>query len=45
VAIRRAARLGDGWFPSVVPVGDVADGAIRLAEFAATYERLGHATW
>ncbi|HEY8453154.1 MAG: LLM class flavin-dependent oxidoreductase [Micromonosporaceae bacterium] len=35
VAIRRAARLGDGWFPSVLPVEEVAQGAARLADLAA----------
>jgi alkanesulfonate monooxygenase SsuD/methylene tetrahydromethanopterin reductase-like flavin-dependent oxidoreductase (luciferase family) len=39
VAIRRAARLGDGWFPSVVPAGDVADGSAQLAELAAAHGR------
>src|SRR5690606_16817171 len=38
-AIRRAARLGDGWFPSVLPVEDVADGAARLAELASAADR------
>jgi alkanesulfonate monooxygenase SsuD/methylene tetrahydromethanopterin reductase-like flavin-dependent oxidoreductase (luciferase family) len=35
-AIRRAARAGDGWFPSLVPPDAVADGAARLAEWADT---------
>lgn len=39
VAIRRAAQFGDGWFPSVLPAGDIADGAARLAELAAAYGR------
>jgi alkanesulfonate monooxygenase SsuD/methylene tetrahydromethanopterin reductase-like flavin-dependent oxidoreductase (luciferase family) len=39
VAIHRAARLGDGWFPSVVPAGVVADGAARLTELAAAHSR------
>lgn len=39
VAIRRAARLGDGWFPSLVPPATLAEGAARLAELAATYDR------
>lgn len=32
VAIRRAAQLGDGWFPSMVTPDQVAAGATRLAE-------------
>lgn len=36
VAIRRAARFGDGWFPSLVPASAVAAGAARLAELADT---------
>ncbi|HEX5597980.1 MAG TPA: LLM class flavin-dependent oxidoreductase [Micromonosporaceae bacterium] len=39
VAIRRAARRGDGWFPSVLSARDVAAGAVRLAELAATHGR------
>jgi len=35
VAIRRAATLGDGWFPSLVHPDDVAAGAERLAALAA----------
>lgn len=38
-ALRRAARFGDGWFPSLVPAGEVAAGAVRLGELAATYGR------
>ncbi|MEU2788048.1 LLM class flavin-dependent oxidoreductase [Streptomyces sp. NPDC007100] len=38
-AVRRAARLGDGWFPSLVPPAEVAEGAVRLAEVAAVYGR------
>ena len=32
VAIRRAARAGDGWFPSLVTADAVAAGVARLAE-------------
>jgi alkanesulfonate monooxygenase SsuD/methylene tetrahydromethanopterin reductase-like flavin-dependent oxidoreductase (luciferase family) len=32
VAIRRAARAGDGWFPSLVTTDAVAAGVARLAE-------------
>jgi len=39
VAIRRAAHRGDGWFPSVVPPSDIAEGAARLTELAAAYKR------
>ncbi|MDN3358582.1 LLM class flavin-dependent oxidoreductase [Actinomadura sp. DC4] len=35
VALRRAARLGDGWFPSLVSPQEVAAGAGRLAGLAA----------
>ncbi|WP_336206993.1 LLM class flavin-dependent oxidoreductase [Nonomuraea sp. LPB2021202275-12-8] len=38
-AIRRAARLGDGWFPSLVSPREVADGGARLAELAAGHDR------
>ncbi|GAA4202102.1 LLM class flavin-dependent oxidoreductase [Microbispora amethystogenes] len=34
IAIRRAARAGDGWFPSLIPPAQVAAGAARLAELA-----------
>ncbi|MGY4771438.1 LLM class flavin-dependent oxidoreductase [Kribbella sp. CWNU-51] len=34
VARRRAARLGDGWFPSLVPVEDVAAGREHLVRLA-----------
>jgi alkanesulfonate monooxygenase SsuD/methylene tetrahydromethanopterin reductase-like flavin-dependent oxidoreductase (luciferase family) len=30
IAIRRAARMGDGWFPSLIPASAVAVGAARL---------------
>jgi alkanesulfonate monooxygenase SsuD/methylene tetrahydromethanopterin reductase-like flavin-dependent oxidoreductase (luciferase family) len=36
IAIRRAARAGDGWFPSLIPASAVAVGAARLAELADT---------
>jgi alkanesulfonate monooxygenase SsuD/methylene tetrahydromethanopterin reductase-like flavin-dependent oxidoreductase (luciferase family) len=39
VAIRRAARFGDGWFPSVLTAEDVAHGATQLVELAAEYSR------
>lgn len=39
VAIRRAARHGDGWFPSLVPVNEIADALPQLTEFASAYER------
>ncbi|MFH9419764.1 LLM class flavin-dependent oxidoreductase [Streptomyces sp. NPDC017529] len=38
-AIRRAARLGDGWFPSLAPSAEVAEGAVRLAELAVVHGR------
>lgn len=34
VAIRRAAELGDGWFPSLIGPDEVAAGATRLVELA-----------
>jgi alkanesulfonate monooxygenase SsuD/methylene tetrahydromethanopterin reductase-like flavin-dependent oxidoreductase (luciferase family) len=39
VAIRRAASLGDGWFPSLVPAGDIADARPQLAERASSNGR------
>jgi alkanesulfonate monooxygenase SsuD/methylene tetrahydromethanopterin reductase-like flavin-dependent oxidoreductase (luciferase family) len=36
IAIRRAARVGDGWFPSLIPASAVAIGAARLAELTDT---------
>lgn len=39
VARRRAARLGDGWFPSLVPVEDVAAGREHLARLADDFGR------
>lgn len=39
VAIRRAASLGDGWFPSLVPAGDIADARAQLTERAAANGR------
>ncbi|XVQ15567.1 LLM class flavin-dependent oxidoreductase [Spirillospora sp. CA-255316] len=38
-AIRRAARLGDGWFPSLISPEEVAEGAERLAEQATGHGR------
>ncbi|MFC6680444.1 LLM class flavin-dependent oxidoreductase [Nonomuraea ferruginea] len=38
-AIRRAARLGDGWFPSLISPAQLAEGAARLAELAAEHGR------
>jgi alkanesulfonate monooxygenase SsuD/methylene tetrahydromethanopterin reductase-like flavin-dependent oxidoreductase (luciferase family) len=34
VAIRRAAQMGDGWFPSLIGPDEVASGAHALAELA-----------
>ncbi|MGS2643838.1 LLM class flavin-dependent oxidoreductase [Streptosporangium sp. LJ11] len=39
VAVRRAARHGDGWFPSMVPPAAVASGRAVLAELAAAHGR------
>ncbi|WP_326641952.1 LLM class flavin-dependent oxidoreductase [Streptosporangium sp. NBC_01755] len=39
VAVRRAARYGDGWFPSMIPPSEVASGRTRLAELAAAHGR------
>lgn len=39
VAIRRAARFGQGWFPSLITADDVAAGAGRLTELAHEYDR------
>lgn len=38
-AIRRAARLGDGWFPSLISPARLAEGAARLGELAAEHGR------
>ncbi|MFH8344377.1 LLM class flavin-dependent oxidoreductase [Streptomyces sp. NPDC018045] len=38
-AVRRAARLGDGWFPALTSAAGVAEGAVHLAELAAAYGR------
>lgn len=38
-AIRRAAHLGDGWFPSLISPEEVATGRARLAELASEYGR------
>ena len=35
VAIRRAARLGNGWFPSLISPTQVAEGATELADLSA----------
>jgi alkanesulfonate monooxygenase SsuD/methylene tetrahydromethanopterin reductase-like flavin-dependent oxidoreductase (luciferase family) len=34
-ARRRAVRYGDGWFPSMIPPGDLAAGLAHLAELCA----------
>ncbi|WP_329429397.1 LLM class flavin-dependent oxidoreductase [Streptosporangium sp. NBC_01495] len=39
VAVRRAARHGDGWFPSMIPPAAVASGRARLTELAAAHGR------
>jgi len=39
VAIRRAARAGDGWFPSLISPDEVRAGAGRLADLAAEHGR------
>ncbi len=39
MAVRRAARHGDGWFPSMVPPSAVASGRAVLAELAAAHGR------
>jgi alkanesulfonate monooxygenase SsuD/methylene tetrahydromethanopterin reductase-like flavin-dependent oxidoreductase (luciferase family) len=39
VAIRRAARYGDGWFPSLLTAADVDGGAAELADLAAGHGR------
>jgi alkanesulfonate monooxygenase SsuD/methylene tetrahydromethanopterin reductase-like flavin-dependent oxidoreductase (luciferase family) len=38
-AIRRAARLGDGWFPSLISPRELAEGGALLAELAAEHGR------
>ncbi|WP_345572543.1 LLM class flavin-dependent oxidoreductase [Nonomuraea rosea] len=38
-AIRRAARLGDGWFPSLISPRELAEGRARLAGLAAAHGR------
>ncbi|MFI7702870.1 LLM class flavin-dependent oxidoreductase [Nonomuraea sp. NPDC049480] len=38
-AIRRAARLGDGWFPSLISPQEVAEGREKLVEAAAEHSR------
>ncbi|WP_020673627.1 LLM class flavin-dependent oxidoreductase [Amycolatopsis nigrescens] len=39
VAIRRAAELGDGWFPSLIPPAELSAGRARLVERAAELGR------
>ncbi|ONI89183.1 flavin-dependent oxidoreductase [Saccharothrix sp. ALI-22-I] len=39
VALRRAARFGDHWYPAFVPLRAVASGVARLAELAEEYGR------
>ncbi|MEW9550018.1 LLM class flavin-dependent oxidoreductase [Nonomuraea sp. NPDC050783] len=39
VAIRRTARLGDGWFPSLIGPEQVAEGRARLGSLAAEHGR------
>jgi alkanesulfonate monooxygenase SsuD/methylene tetrahydromethanopterin reductase-like flavin-dependent oxidoreductase (luciferase family) len=39
VARRRAARLGDGWFPSLIPVDEVRSGRAHLADLTTAYGR------
>ncbi|MEU4508442.1 LLM class flavin-dependent oxidoreductase [Nonomuraea wenchangensis] len=38
-ALRRAARLGDGWFPSLISPRAVADGRALLNDLAGEHER------
>ncbi|MFD7844519.1 LLM class flavin-dependent oxidoreductase [Nocardia sp. NPDC059764] len=38
-ARRRAAELGDGWFPSLIPPAQVAAGLAEITELAAQYQR------
>ncbi len=38
-AIRRAARLGDGWYPTLAPPAEVAASTVHLAELAAAFAR------
>ncbi|KAA6213088.1 LLM class flavin-dependent oxidoreductase [Streptomyces albofaciens JCM 4342] len=37
--VRRAARLGDGWYPALAPPAEVAAGTVHLAELAAAFGR------
>ena len=39
LAVRRAARYGDAWFPSLLTPDEVTVGATRLAELAAGFHR------
>ncbi len=38
-ALRRSARFGDGWLPSLLPPSTLASGAARLAELAGERDR------
>ncbi len=38
--LRRVGRLADGWLPSFVTPGDVAEGRARIEQVAAEHERL-----
>ena len=39
IAIRRAGRYGDGWFPSLVPPDRVRAGAVEVAAVSASHGR------
>jgi alkanesulfonate monooxygenase SsuD/methylene tetrahydromethanopterin reductase-like flavin-dependent oxidoreductase (luciferase family) len=39
VAVRRAARYGDGWFPSLLTAAEITDATAQLAEIAAANGR------
>ncbi|WP_250005973.1 LLM class flavin-dependent oxidoreductase [Actinoplanes sp. M2I2] len=39
LAVRRAARYGDAWFPSLITPAELTAGATRLAELAARFRR------
>ncbi|ETW93258.1 MAG: hypothetical protein ETSY1_40005 [Candidatus Entotheonella factor] len=38
-ALRRVARIGDGWFASFVTPEEFAEGCAKITEFAAAYDR------
>ncbi len=38
-ALRRVARIGDGWFASFVTPEEFAEGCAKITEFAADYDR------